>query len=795
MVLRRVLVGSIIVILFASPMLAKSIALVVKEPSGIERKAWPVTSGVPLPQGALKNPAYAKLLQGSTELPLQTEVLCRWPDGSVRWLLLDFQVDLARREEKTFSLHYGPGVRRAAAKKPVRVTDDSKAVVVNTGPMQLRLCRKAFGLLDAVWLDTNGDGKFSDNERVTGPDGAGIVLKTPDGKTFRADAARADMTIEQTGPLRVCVRVEGKHALADKTMFRYVVRIHAFRGQPFVRFCYTFINDYQDELMARIRSLDLVFSLPRKTNVSCVLDGKSGQAGRLFQVDEQYYKVNGEEARKWAPGWAAVGGNKAGFAVGVREFWQNWPKAIKAGPGVLTVGICPEFAKQLYAGWPLEEENKLYYYLRDGVYTFKVGAARTHELWATFFAGRPDVDKLTEFFQVVEDPLLARCEPAYISSTRALGEFPPADESKYGGYDAWVRRALSAHLRRRDRVREYGMLNYGDWYGERNVNWGNLEYDLAYGLFLQYLRGGDRRFFLRAEQAARHHIDMDVIHAVNEHIGEDPRGGRTRVGDIWCHCLNHTGGYYEDSPLPVSRVYQVGTTRDFGHVWVGGDIIYYYLTGDRRALEVAIEVADAMAANCPTYYYGTHIRDQGWPLLLLVSAYEATGNKKYLNAAGLQWKVLKDNIDWQRGWVVRLARDHCRHPDPYGGADARCHGNVAFMEGLTLCALARYHRITADPEVLKAITVGIDQMIRECWEQDKKAFRYTACPLTGITPHIVLSAEAIAYEVALTGNKEHLRILREGLPAAIPKGDKRDMGKSLGMMIHFTPFGLSAMER
>ena len=30
-------------------------------------------------------------------------------------------------------------------------------------------------------------------------------------------------------------------------------------------------------------------------------------------------------------------------------------------------------------------------------------------------------------------------------------------------------------------------------------------------------------------------------------------GPPPRVGEIWLHCLNHTGGYYEDAPLPVSR--------------------------------------------------------------------------------------------------------------------------------------------------------------------------------------------------------------------------------------------------
>ena len=75
------------------------------------------------------------------------------------------------------------------------------------------------------------------------------------------------------------------------------------------------------------------------------------------------------------------------------------------------------------------------------------------------------------------------------------------------------------------------------------------------------------------------------------------------------------------------------------------------------------------------------------------------------------------------------------------------------MEGLTLCALTRYHRVTRDPEVLKAISVGIDQMIRECWQEDVKTFRYTACPLSSKTPYslFMLSVEALAYETQRLG--------------------------------------------
>jgi hypothetical protein len=50
----------------------------------------------------------------------------------------------------------------------------------------------------------------------------------------------------------------------------------------------------------------------------------------------------------------------------------------------------------------------------------------------------------------------------------------------------------------------------------------------------------------------------------------------------------------------------------------------------------------------------------------------------------------------------------------------------------------------------------------------------------------------MAYEAHLTGNEEHLRILRKGLGETIRH--ESDFGKSLAQLIFFTPHGLAALE-
>jgi len=783
------------------PAFAADVVLTVEEPAGVRRTGWPVTSGVPFAAGALREANAVSLRDGEGKaVPLQTDVLARWPDGSVRWLLVDFQADLAARQQKTFALRAGPAPAETMATPGLlRVTSSAGVTTIETGPLRLELNRAAFDPLGAVWLDRDGDGKFAAAERVTRA--GGFFVRDANGRRFEAAGAPAEIVIEESGPLRACVRVTGRHAAEEGAMFSYVLRLHAFRGQPFVRCAYTFINDHQAAVMTSIKELGFDVRLATEADASGVIDGRERRGGRVFQIDESHYEIDGQAAGARARGWAAAAGGGAGFAVGVREFWQQWPKSIALSAGGVTVGLCPELPGGRYDGQSLEEENKLYFALRRGVHTFKIGLGKTHEVWVDFFQGAARPEALADFFQAAEEPLLATCAPAYVDATRVAGELPPADPKKFFGYDAWFDRALAAHLKRRDQGREYGMLNYGDWFGERVVNWGNLEYDLQHGMLMQYLRTGDRRYFRRGAEAARHHIDVDVVHAVNPLV-KNPWGLPPRVGEIWLHSLNHTGGYYANAPLPVERTYQMGHSSNYGHVWITGDLDYYYLTGDRRAREVALQSADMMASTM-TAKVSTHIRNLGWPTILVLSAYEATGDPKYLEAATKNWQALKASLDPERGWVVTLASDHCTHP---AGStrqeretkfkDQRCQGNVPFMEGLTLCALARYHHQASDPEVLKAITVGIDQMIRECWQEDLKTFRYTACPLSNKTSYglFLLSVEAMAYEARLTGNREHQRILQEGVRAALERSGADGGGKGLAQMTFFTPHALSRME-
>ncbi|MGL4420596.1 MAG: hypothetical protein ACRCZF_08020, partial [Gemmataceae bacterium] len=75
-----------------------------------DNRSWatePVTVGVPLPRGTVDDPALVVVRSANgRDLLTQCEILDRWPDGSLRWCLVDFvasaneQYFIEKRTEK-----------------------------------------------------------------------------------------------------------------------------------------------------------------------------------------------------------------------------------------------------------------------------------------------------------------------------------------------------------------------------------------------------------------------------------------------------------------------------------------------------------------------------------------------------------------------------------------------------------------------------------------------------------------------------------------------------------------------
>jgi hypothetical protein len=185
---------------------AFSIDVHVEEPSGVARRQSPCLASVPLPREASVHAASEITLldESSVPVPCQTRILSRW-DGKIadatklaRWVLLAFECDLGPHRAKTFRL-----VRRTndfVPPAPVAVKLEDGHTLLDTGAVRARL----------------GGASLVDN--VTRSSGE-LLARTlrPYARVGDAEpvfAGTPEVEVLEAGPVRGVVRLTGSFAAA-----------------------------------------------------------------------------------------------------------------------------------------------------------------------------------------------------------------------------------------------------------------------------------------------------------------------------------------------------------------------------------------------------------------------------------------------------------------------------------------------------------------------------------------------------------------------------------------------------
>ncbi|WP_084958084.1 Tat pathway signal sequence domain protein [Thermoactinospora rubra] len=181
-----------------------------------------VTWGVPWPRGAVAAGSSFALRDGT---PVQSWITATWPDGSVKWSAHAIGPQAVPAE----SYELVPGGTPAVPGEPVTVD----GLTIRTGAVTWRLSREA--LIESV---SYGEREIVRNVRLVS-----IRQDTPDedaGRTRTRTVARIErVTVEQDGPVRAVVRVEGRHG----DWLPFTVRLYFYAGAADVRIVHSFVWD------------------------------------------------------------------------------------------------------------------------------------------------------------------------------------------------------------------------------------------------------------------------------------------------------------------------------------------------------------------------------------------------------------------------------------------------------------------------------------------------------------------------------------------------------------------------
>ena len=747
----------------------------------------PLTFGVPVVEGMINEPKSCVLNCGDTETDAQTRVHSRWPDGSARWVLVDVPcpADLGKRK--------GQVVKAEVQLHPEKTTDIDRLTcevsqdrIVVTGQM-LRVSVGRNDVFpaqierlaaDGVWRTVFGEKSGA----LTGNLGNGLKLK---------NGSVENLKLEESGPERAVIRYDIPIADEyDTVHFKSTIRIHIFTRHPFVKLVNQLVVvspvlapavmgsslpdmtqgmkhaqeavvGFEGEATSLLQLDSMVLNLPYGGTQEVRLGDtvyqlSEGVDWRIVHENDLSHRIEtggeGKTTEGHLNGHLLLTGDKGSLAVGLKNFWQTYPKGIHIGSEAAKIELFPKLSKEEPPNYA-EEWHRLYFWYDPdkAQYKVKVGTAFTAEILLGFPETSDEKEKSTSWLHWLERPPVVRPELDYLNGTGALLNIASKHDSLYPEYEKMMDRAVDEQLDEIAKRRFFGFMNFGDGYSgeaKEGGTWNNNEYDSPFCYYNEFLRGGDPRWFFLGSQTARHMTDIDTCN-----YSRDPE----QVGGQYMHIPGHMGGFLP----PFFRYKMGGSTQTPSHMWAEGPVLHYLLTGDESMRETMEETGEWLRRG----FYNFDIknsRECGWHLIHLCGLMRMDSNPRYLNAAAfLVEKILEKQVPGG-GWERPLTESHCQCPIP------REYGEAGFMIGILLAGLRRYYALEKDPRVADAIVGGVRWLIKSTYVPDVGHFRYTNCPNRGATPtpqHAIQIFEGLVEAYNISKDPEILTIIRKNLDA------------------------------
>ena len=432
----------------------------------------PIAQGLALPRGALAGPARVLGSDGQPRVA-DARVLLRWPDGSVRWLLVEL---LAPPKGDDFTVEAMPagevGASGAIVPAPAHGLPSGVSLTLTDAGATPHVPRAAEGSTDL--------GCFRSSRTQHGRLGP-LRLEIRHSVFAGTDLVRLEVVLHNPQAAR---HRGGLWDLGDpgSVLFEDVsLRIEA-KGPTTLR----------TDGDAPLRPLEPGACLFQASSGGDQWNGPNHlDASGRNRLKFRGFRCGARQGLRAQPEL-----RKGPLRVAVPEFWQTFPKVLEHADDdrSVRIGLFPR-----EHGQPFELQG---------------GERKRHTVWLSH--GSP-VD-------FVARPRRSHQPPAEIAASGALHGFGLPDHDPPGATARLARIVdpVTGLAARREVIDEYGWRNWGDLYADHEavhhtgsqplVSHYNNQYDCVEGFLLCWLRSGDRRFFELADPLARHVADVDLYH-------------------------------------------------------------------------------------------------------------------------------------------------------------------------------------------------------------------------------------------------------------------------------------------
>ena len=635
------------------------------------RQGEPVVIGVPLPCGGMTDARTIRLFdKDSAPVPCDVSIMDRWGDCSVRWALLAFQAHTQTKKE-AFRFQIVPkGEQQEVLNcgKDIEIEKLNGGYRINTGPAVFTIAPGLSWPIKQVESATGGKWLNEQN--------SGLFFKMADKS---APVCRIDnIDIETRGNCRVVLMAQGKVQLPGEKRIEVEWRLEFFSGSPVVVLHATLRNPHRavhpggfwelgdpGSLLIKeaVFNLETILSNNVKTCFSPEPEKEKVEVAMPFEfyqdssggenyLSHNHINRNGEIPIKfqgYRSADSAFSGSRANpvifretssgsVALAMRQFWQNFPKAIDATETGFSLGLFPR-------QW-------------NDLHELQGGEQKTHT-FAIAFGTDSITNQPLDWFR---NPLIPTLNPEWAAYTKAVPYLAPSVSSENDQYENLVNSAIDgpeSFERKREIVDEYGWRNFGDIYADHEsifieeydnsepmTSHYNNQYDVIAGFCYQWLRSGDNRWWALFNELAGHVTDIDIYHTSEDKFAYNN-------GLFW-HTI-----HYIDAGRSTHRSYpHIGKSNGGGpaneQLYTTGLMLHYFLTGNIQSRDAAvnfgqyvIDIDDGtktifkwlsrsytgLASVSRSAEYHGPGRGSGNALNALIDAHRLTGSRRFIEKA------------------------------------------------------------------------------------------------------------------------------------------------------------------
>ena len=597
----------------------KEKGIIFRETLGIDRVNEPISFGIPFKKGELRDTDSISLVdEYNNVLPLQSSPLLHWPDGSVKWALLDFQVSIEADSTNLFKLI---PERLLHTVKGVSVISERGALIVNTGEAEFHISTLSFLPIPEVITQRKG---LIITRR-------GKCSLTVDDKEIIPEVNK--IAVECRGVLRSTVLIEGDFQIEGNKRADIICRLHFFRNKTLVRIDLTIRNpkaayhsgglwDLGDKGSLLFKELRLVVPLSGRTehikyslhngqpfttephgHLLIYQESSGGEhwnsPNHINRFGKVPFRIKGYEIRKGnkliGSGQRATpvlwaGSERTGVSAALTYFWQNFPKSLEVDEDSLSIGLFPGHFSDLYE--------------------LQGGEQKTETVYLDFSLNPSTLEW-------VREPLVLCLKPEEYEKAGAIPNLYLPDDNCTNDYRELIEAAISGEnsfMAKREITDEFGWRSFGEVYadhesvrcseGEYFISHYNNQYDLIDSVFRQFVLTADLAWYKIMTELATHVRDIDIYHTYEDR--EEFNHGLFWHTDHYIDAATATHRSFSKAHLKVKDPLFCGGGPATEHCYTTGLMYYYLLTGDRASREAVMGLAEwsLKASESPSTFVG-----------------------------------------------------------------------------------------------------------------------------------------------------------------------------------------------